>query len=221
MGGASTTPHKVSIRQNFHVETENSLNDLVNLMFNVAYSLDSTCYFYERDDVAMFGMSKLFRHCRQKMLEGTRKLMNYICARGGKVDLEDINPPEKFEWDSTVQSLEALLNWKKSFQLALLKTHQVADKYNDAHLQEYLESEFMEPTLIFIRKTGVMLVNLQRAGTGFGEYQFDKHLNLNFSEILESANTIREQEEDFSSLNFLTMALEDMQPIDFSKLQSV
>ncbi len=213
MGGQSTTPHHVSIRQNFHVETENSLNEVVNLMFNIAYSFDSSCYFYERDDVAMFGMAKLFRHCRQKMLEGTRKLMKYIVARGGKVVFEDINPPEKHEWNSPVQSLEALLNWKKSFQVALLKTHQIAQKNKDAHLQEYLESDFMEPTLVFIRKTGVMIANLEKAGVGFGEYQFDKHLNLNFSEILESVSLIRrEDEERVSSLDFLTWALEKIDP---------
>jgi ferritin heavy chain len=152
MGLQSATVQSVSIRQNFHVETENSLNELINFLFNGAYICDSICYYFERFDVALSGMADLNRLCRESMLQGTRKLMKYVVARGGKIVFDDINKPERQEWGTALNSLESLLQIKKTFYQSILKTHQIGDKYNDEHLKEYLETEFLEPTLNFIRK---------------------------------------------------------------------
>jgi ferritin heavy chain len=210
MGGQSAAEQQLTTRHNFHVETENMLNSSVSAMFNIAYTLDSVCYFYERDDVAMLGMARLFRHCRNKMLDACHKLMGYICARGGKVTFSKITEPERHEWDSPLKSLEALLGWKKELYQGLLRVNQVADKHNDEHLKDYLDSEFMEPTLGFVRKLGFLIVNLSRAGPGLGEYQFDKHLKTFLPEISGCSTAVTATEG--SSLSTLFLVLDRIMP---------
>ena len=68
------------------------------------------------------------------------------------------------------------LNWKKN--LLVLDLHASASKHNDAHLADYLESEFLSEQADAIKEYGDMITKLKRAGPeGLGEYLFDKDLS--------------------------------------------
>lgn len=46
----------VSIRCNFSKEVEDSINELINIFYNGAYTCRSMQFYYLRDDVGLFGL---------------------------------------------------------------------------------------------------------------------------------------------------------------------
>ena len=48
------------------------------------------------------------------------------------------------EWSSPLEALEAVLELEKTVNGSLLAIHKEAEDRHDAHLEDYLESEFLE-----------------------------------------------------------------------------
>ena len=69
------------------------------------------------------------------------------------------------------------LDTERHVNEALLKLHKVAEKHNDAHFMDFLESEFLDEQVESIKKIGDYLRQLKRAGSGLGEYLFDQRLS--------------------------------------------
>jgi ferritin heavy chain len=184
---SSTTSSNVSIRLNFHEDTESALNKLANEFLNQSYVCTSMQYYWDRDNLGMYGLASLNRFFAISELRCAKTIMDYIVGRGGQVVLEDIKKPSTDTWGAPLDSLQALLDMKKTIQQSILKVHDIADKNNDEHLKDYLEMQFLEPAIAFARKVGVMITNLQRAGPGLGEYQFNKDLELHFTEIFKES----------------------------------
>jgi ferritin heavy chain len=188
---SSSTSSPVSIRLNFHDETEAALNKLANEFLNQSYACTSMQYYWDRDTLGMYGLASLNRFCSISELRSAKTIMDYIVGRGGQVVLQDIKKPSQdMQWGTPLESLQYLLDMKKVIQQSIMKVHETADKNNDEHLKDYLESQFLEPAISFTRKVGVMITNLQRAGSGLGEYQFNKDLELHFADIFRE-NKIR------------------------------
>jgi len=59
----------------------------------------------------------------------------------------------------------------------LLNLHGVAGSRNDPQLCDFLETNFLEEQVHAIKELSEMITKLKRAGTGLGEYLFDKELN--------------------------------------------
>jgi ferritin heavy chain len=166
------------IRQNFHQETEAALNKQINLELTASYVYQSMAFYFERDDVALPGFSKFFRHNSDEEREHAEKLMTYLNKRGGRVVLQDVKRPDRDEWGSGLSGLNASLELEKSVNQALLDLHGVASTHNDVHLADYLESEFLDEQVEAIKKLGDLITRLKRAGPeGLGEYIFDKDLS--------------------------------------------
>ena len=51
----------VSIRQNYHEETEDAINHQINKELYVGYVYMSMGYYFERCDVALYGLAKFFK----------------------------------------------------------------------------------------------------------------------------------------------------------------
>ena len=78
-------------RQNYHEESEASINKQINIELNAHYQYLALSSYYDRDDVALKGFSKFFKHSAEEEHEHAEKLMKYQNLRGGRVVLTAIN----------------------------------------------------------------------------------------------------------------------------------
>lgn len=165
------------IRQNFHVESENAINDQINMELSASYVYQSMAYYFDRDDIALPGFHKFFEHNSEEEREHAEKLMKYLNQRGGRVVLRDVARPDKDEWGNGLQALETALDLEKKVNESLLKLHALAGQHNDAHLSDFLEEHYLDEQVESIKKLSDMITKLKRAGPeGLGEYLFDKEL---------------------------------------------
>lgn len=166
-----TASENVTIRQNFDESSESLLNQLINVIFFGNYTFHSMAYYFDRVDIGLTGFADLNLHCAIDAYKTVRKLMDYVVLRGGQCVFDDIKKPEKQEWGTPLDSLEYLLNYKKLINEMALKCHQNAENKRDAHLTDFLETEVLEPMTSFIRKVGILISNLKKAGPGLGKFQ--------------------------------------------------
>jgi hypothetical protein len=67
----------VSIRHNFSQDEEVAINELINSFYFGAYTCRSMQFYFERDDVSLFGVAELARYFANCQLEFVRKLEDY------------------------------------------------------------------------------------------------------------------------------------------------
>jgi len=165
------------IRQNYHDETEQIVNNQINLELTASYVYQSMAFYFDRDDVALPGFAAFFRHNSEEEREHAEKLMKYQNKRGGRIVLKDVKRPDRDEWGNGLSALQAALDLERQVNQALLELHALANMHNDSHLADYLESEFLSEQVEAIKELGDMITKLKRAGPdGLGEYLFDKDL---------------------------------------------
>lgn len=165
------------IRQNFHENCVNAINDQINLELTASYIYQSMSFHFNRDDVALPGFQKFYKENSDEEREHAEKLMKYLNKRGGRVVLKDVSSPKKNEWANGLESLEEALELEKKVNDSLLKLHALASQHNDPHLTDFLEEEFLDEQVESIKKLGDLITKLNRAGPqGLGEYLFDRDL---------------------------------------------
>jgi ferritin heavy chain len=167
-----------SIRQNFHAESEAALNKQINLELYASYVYQSMAAYYTRDDVALHGFAKFFKHNSDEEREHAEKFMKYQNTRGGRVVLKDIQRPDKDTWGSGLDGLQSAFELEKMVNQSLIDLHKVASNNNDAQFTDYLESEFLAEQVEAIKDLGDKITLLKRAGSiGLGEFLFDQKLS--------------------------------------------
>lgn len=165
------------VRQNFHQETENAINAQINMELTASYVYQSMGFYFDRDDVALPGFSEYFKHNSEEEREHAEKLMKYLNKRGGRVLLKDVPKPAQDEWGNGLNGLETALDLEKKVNQSLLNLHALASAKSDAHLTDFLESEYLNEQVEAIKELGDNITKLKRAGpNGLGEYLFDKDL---------------------------------------------
>ena len=165
-----------AIRQNYHEESEAAINKQINLELYASYTYQSMAVYFGRDDVALPGFAKFFKHNSDEEREHAEKFMKYQNERGGRVVLRDVAKPARDEWGTGLEALETALALERNVNQALLDTHGVGSSRNDVHLCDFLESEFLNEQVEAIKQLGDMITRLKRAGPGLGEHLFDKDL---------------------------------------------
>lgn len=141
-------------------------------------------YYFDREDIGLFGMANFYRWCAREGYQCARLLMDYLVVRGGEVQFKSIKKPEKDEWGTPLEALEYLVDLKKVINQQVLKVHSVGCEGNDAHLKDFLETVILRPLIEFLRKVAVLITNLERAGSKLGEYQFNKDLELYLLDLM-------------------------------------
>ena len=165
------------IRQNFHLECEEAINEQINLELEVSYLYQAMSFYFDRDDIALPGFSHFFGEESKEEREHAEKLMKYLNKRGGKIVLKDVKKPEKDEWGNGLEALEAALELEKKVNESLLSIHALATKNNDPHLTNFLEEEYLDMQVEAIKEYSEKITKLKRAGPlGLGLYLFDKDL---------------------------------------------
>ncbi|XP_028929285.1 ferritin light chain [Ornithorhynchus anatinus] len=165
------------IRQNFAPEAEAGVNRLVNLQLRASYTYLSLGYYFDRDDVALAGVSRFFREQAEEKREGAERLLKLQNRRGGRAVLQDIQKPVQDEWGRSLDAMEAALALEKGLNQALLELHAVASTHADPHLCDFLETHFLESEVKTLKMLGDHVTNLRRLKApeeGLGEYLFER-----------------------------------------------
>ena len=139
---------------NFNEESEALINKQINMEFYASSVYLSMASFFKRDDQALLG----FRENREEERGHGMKLMDYQAERGGRVVFQDIAKPVSMEWGSPLEAMEATLQLEKTVNQSLLDLHKVAGEKGDAHLCDYLESEFLNEQVESIKKVSYGVV---------------------------------------------------------------
>lgn len=114
-----------AIRQNFHAECENKINEQINNELASSYFYLALAYHFDRDDVALANFHKYFSKFSIKKKDNADLLVKYMNERGGRVHFKDIPMPannfgEPYEIMKVV--LEHEKKVRKSAQIASYKT---------------------------------------------------------------------------------------------------
>lgn len=166
-----------AVRQNYHEDTEAAFNKHINMELYANYVFLSMSYHFDRDDVALPGLSKFFKDYSDSELKNAQKLMKYQNQRGGRIVLQAIPTPSQQEWGSGLDGLRTALDLKKQVNKCLLELHEEASRKDDAHAVHFLDDNLLNEHVETIKKFGDMVTQLRRAGEAdLGLYLFDKEL---------------------------------------------
>lgn len=168
------TAKMTRVRQNFHEESEAAINKQINMELHASYVYLALAYQFDRHDVALKGFYNYFKKSSDEEREHAEKFMKYMNQRGGSIRLEPIQPPQKFDYKTGVEAMQAALQLERDVNESLLAIHKLASRRDDPHLTDFLEEEFLNEQVESIKKLSDFLTNLERVGPGLGEYQFDK-----------------------------------------------
>ena len=136
--------------------------------------------YFARDNVALPGLAKHFKHESDEEREHAEMLMDYQVMRGGRVILGPLGaPPSEFDNAEKGDALHAAslaLSLEKLNMDKLLELHAVADKADDCQLVDFLEGELLKPQAESIDEAARMVTQLDRVGKGHGTWAFDRTL---------------------------------------------
>ncbi|KAC9203420.1 hypothetical protein R6Q59_012569 [Mikania micrantha] len=175
-----SVPQQSLARQKFADSSEACINEQINVEYNVSYVYHAMYAYFDRDNVALKGLAKFFRESSEEEREHAEKLMEYQNKRGGKVKLQSIVMPlcefDHEEKGDALYAMELALSLEKLTNEKLLQLHEVADKNNDVHLADFVESEFLGEQVEAIKKISEYVAQLRRVGKGHGVWHFDQML---------------------------------------------
>lgn len=161
-------------RQNYHAENEAGVNKQINLELYACYVYQSMAFYFDRDDVALPGFHKFFKKCSEEEKEHAEKLMKYQNMRGGRIVLHDVKKPERDEWGTALDAMQAALALEKNVNQSLLDLHNLCGTHGDAQMQDFIESTYLGEQVEAIKEISGHITQLKRVGTGLGEYLYDK-----------------------------------------------
>lgn len=162
------------IRQNFHDDSEEAINNQINMELHASYTYLALAYQFSRHDVALKGFHEFFLKNSYEEREHAEKLMKYLNERGGTIKLSPIQPPARFDFVTGLEAMQAALQLERDVNESLLNMHGLASKLSDPHLTDFIEEQFLDEQVQSIKNLGDIITNLKRCGPGLGEFQFDK-----------------------------------------------
>ncbi|XP_067946070.1 ferritin, heavy subunit-like [Watersipora subatra] len=162
-------------RQNYHEECEAGVNKQINMELYASYVYLSLASHFNRDDIGLANFAAYFRKASDEERDHAQKLIQYQNLRGGRVVFKDIKAPEKSDWGSGLDAMKTALELEKNVNQSLLDLHKIADGHNDPQMCDFLEGNYLAEQVDAINELAKHIANLQRVGSGLGEYQFDRH----------------------------------------------
>ncbi|KAL4574996.1 hypothetical protein LXL04_021836 [Taraxacum kok-saghyz] len=176
----SSLPQQSLARQKYDDESEASINEQINVEYNVSYVYHALYAYFDRDNVALKGLAKFFKESSEEEREHAEKFMEYQNKRGGKVKLNSIIMPlsefDHEEKGDALYAMELALSLEKLTNEKLLNLHEVANRNNDVQLSDFVDSEFLGEQVEAIKKISEYVAQLRRVGKGHGVWHFDQML---------------------------------------------
>ncbi|VVB12828.1 unnamed protein product [Arabis nemorensis] len=167
-------------RQRYADVCEATINEQINVEYNVSYVYHSMYAYFDRDNVALKGLAKFFKESSDEEREHAEKFMEYQNKRGGRVKLHPIVSPisefEHGEKGDALYAMELALSLEKLTNEKLLNLHSVASENNDPQLADFVESEFLGEQIEAIKKISDFITQLRMVGKGHGVWHFDQRL---------------------------------------------
>ncbi|KAE8653703.1 Ferritin-2 [Hibiscus syriacus] len=175
-----TLPQVSLARQKFTDDCEALINEQINVEYNVSYVYHSMFAYFDRDNVALKGLAKLFKELSLEEREHAEKFMKYQNKRGGKVKLQSILMPlsefDHAEKADESYAMELALSLEKLTNEKLLDLYSVAVRNHDVQLTEFIQSEYLVEQVEAIKKISEYVAQLRRVGKGHGVWHFDQML---------------------------------------------
>ncbi|XP_064487803.1 soma ferritin-like [Ornithodoros turicata] len=162
-------------RQNYPEECENLINKQINMELYANYVYLSMAYYFDRDDVALPGLFEFFKNSSDEEVGHAEKFMRYQNMRGGRIVLYPIEKPAQDDWESPLHAIQASLALEKKVNQALLDLYDTALRLGDAQLCDFLQVEYLNGQVRDIKELSDYVTNLERVGTGLGEFIFDRN----------------------------------------------
>jgi len=164
-------------RQNYNEECEAGVNKQINMELYASYVYMSMSTHYDREDVALKGAAEYFMKASDEEREHAQKLVKFQNQRGGRVVYQDIKKPEKTEWGTLLDGMQAALDLEKQVNQSLLDLHGIAGKHNDPQMCDFIENHYLTEQVEAIKEIAGHITNLKRNGPGLGEFIYDKELS--------------------------------------------
>ena len=101
--------------------------------------------------------------------------MQYQNKRGGRLVYYPIEVPKRSLFENGLDAMKEALALERKVNTALLNLHATADKHRDPHLQDFLESHYLDEQVESIRQISAYITLLEKVGDQLGEFQFDVH----------------------------------------------
>jgi ferritin heavy chain len=175
-------------RQKYSDDCEASINEQINVEYNVSYVYHAMFAYFDRDNVALKGLARFFKESSEEEREHAEKFMEYQNKRGGKVKLQSIMMPlsefDHVEKGDALYAMELALSLEKLTNEKLLNLHAVASRNNDVQLADFVESEFLQEQVDAIKKISEYVAQLRRVGKGHGTWHFDQMLLRGEDEVI-------------------------------------
>jgi len=165
------------IRQNYHQDTENAVNQQISLALHASYTYLGMAFHFDRDDVALPHLHKFFAKRSEDKQDMAEKLMKYQNMRGGRVLMQPVQKPTQDVWGSATDALQSALDLEEMLNQAFQGLHDVADQHNDPTTSDFIEEHLLESQVDHIKKIGDHLANAKRTGPNLGEYMVEREFN--------------------------------------------
>ncbi|KAL5974949.1 Ferritin-3, chloroplastic [Asimina triloba] len=140
-------PQDSLARQKYSNDCEATINEQINVEYNVSYIYHAMFAYFDRDNVALKGLAKFFKESSDEERGHAEKLMEYQNKRGGRVRLQSIlMPVSEFdhpEKGDALYAMELALSLEKLTNEKLLHLHAVAQRCKDAQMQDFIETEYL------------------------------------------------------------------------------
>eukprot|EP00731_Ephydatia_muelleri_P002418 Em0001g2418a len=160
-------------RQRYDKENEAGVNKHINLELYSMYVYTSMASQFDRDDVDLKGFVDYFWKSASDKMDRASTLMTYQNLRGGRINLKDIKKPDRDEWGSAAEAMEAALDLEKTVNQGLLDLDRTAEEHLDPEMSHFIKRELLTDQVERMKIISGYVTNLQRVGPGHGEYHFD------------------------------------------------
>jgi len=163
------------IRIDYSKETETSVNQLISFVIQHQYEYIAMQNFFQRDEVALKGISKFIGcrvHCNFRTM---KSLMEMQIQVGGQVMYPAIKPPTKNQYTNTLEVLQEIFDKEKKINQLFIEVHSVAIKNNDPQVMDSVK-ELLQKSVEIVKDVSEQITTFQRCEGKMGEFLFDRYL---------------------------------------------
>nr|KYP56480.1 hypothetical protein KK1_002721 [Cajanus cajan] len=179
-----TLPQASLARQKYSHDCEATINEQINVEYNVSYVYHAMFAYFDRDNVALKGLAKFFKESSEEEREHAEKLMEYQNKRGGKVKLQSIVMPlsefDHEEKGDALYAMELALSLEKLTNEKLLNVHSSFVSFMFTlmlvNANSFLRTCCISFDVEAIKKISEYVAQLRRVGKGHGVWHFDQML---------------------------------------------
>jgi len=136
--------------------------------------------YFKRFDVSLPGFEHFYRKSSDEEREHAKKLMDYLNRRGGIVKtVEHTEYPLQVktgDWNGALEATRAALELEKEVLTKLKGVHKCGSDNDDANLQDFIESEYLNEQYESIEELSNMVTKLTRLGCGVGLHIYDHEM---------------------------------------------